>query len=175
MGDATLIGLGGQQTFLEGLVSQLSKDMGMLLGRRGDVKKFEWSGGGAQDRWMAARFEVRSAKGEKLGLLELSMARKPAVLLAADLVRAPNTQTMVTAGPLSDMVADGLREAANVSGAALARVFKQPMGGAGTCHLVLVAWDAEVPAAPKPAWHARFELAFTGMKESVVFELVLEA
>jgi hypothetical protein len=173
--DPKLAKLGVRNDFLNATAIQLSKDMGMLLNRNSQVKRCQWlRNGESLARWLTARFEIRGPGG-KLGLLELAMERRQAVILAADLVKAPNVQGMAVEGPLSDMVADGMRELANVCGAAFGRGFKARLEGQGSCHLVQATWEDPPPPAFEVAWAARVDMVFAGIKEPFAFQLTVEA
>jgi hypothetical protein len=172
MPDTELAQSAAQNDFLDSMSQQLAKDIGLLLGRRGQVQRTESPCSESPSAWMVAVFELVK-DGKPAGQLNLFLSRKHAVRLAADMVRAPGVEAMAAAGDISDMVSDGLHEVANVCGAALARAFKAPLGAVGTCRMLDAKWGDEKNGNMGSDWSARTDILFTGLKEPFSFFLSL--
>jgi len=172
MPDTELAQAAAQNDFLDSMSQQLAKDIGLLLGRRGQVQRTASPCTESPSAWMVAVFELVK-DGKPAGHLNLFLSRKHAVRLAADMVRAPGVEAMASAGEISDMVSDGLHELANVCGAALARAFKAPLGAVGTCRMLDAKWGAEKDGSMGGHWSARTDILFTGLKEPFSFYLSL--
>lgn len=172
MPDRALIEAASSKDFLDALSQQLAKDLGLLLGRRGQVQRFEFPCTESAPAWMTAVFGIEKKSGGH-SQLKLFLNRKHAVRLGADLVRAPGGEAMAVGGDITDMVSDGLHEAANVCGAALARAFKTPLGEAGTCRMLEATWGHDETVPLSKDWSARVDVLFTGLKEGFSFYLSL--
>ena len=167
-----LVQSAAQKDFLDSMSQQLAKDIGLLLGRRGQVQRTEAPCGEAPSAWMTAVFEL-TKNGQGAGRLNLFLSRKHSIRLAADMVRAPGGEAMAAGGDITDMISDGLHEVANVCGAALARAFKEPLGAVGTCRMLAAKWGEEKDGSVGGAWSARVDILFAGLKEPFSFFLAL--
>jgi len=172
MPDKDLAQAAAQRDFLDSMSQQVAKDLGLLLGRRGQVQRTDAPCTESPSAWMIAVFElVKDGKGA--GQLNLFLSRKHAIRLAADMVRAPGGEAMAAGGDITDMISDGLHEVANVCGAALARAFKQPLGAVGTCRMLHAKWGEEKNGSMGSDWSARVDILFAGLKEPFSFFLSL--